>query len=166
MVTETEEHTPSAMLRMSVSLRKRAAFRPGVHVREGESGTNPCTGALKERSDTGVSDDSWVSGSLDAREAEAGATSAISACNAFHCTAALTLTLTSSREQRARNADHDHSQHQFPLSALHARGSNISVRGLSCPDDASKHTACLSFLLPRAFHTMIVCFHLVSELKK
>jgi len=54
MVTETEEHTPSAMLRMPVSLRKRATFRPGVHVREGESGTNPCTGALKERSDTGV----------------------------------------------------------------------------------------------------------------
>ncbi|XDV39657.1 hypothetical protein PO909_008860 [Leuciscus waleckii] len=55
-----------------VSLRKRATFRPGVHVREGESGTNPCTSALKERSDTGVSDESWVSGSLDAREAESG----------------------------------------------------------------------------------------------
>lgn len=111
MVTETEEDTPSAMLRMSVSLRKGATFRPGVHVREGKSRRNPCTGGLKERSNTGVSDETCCSGSLDAQKAaEAGAMSAGCSCNAVYCTAALTLT--SRREQRARNTDH--SQHPFP----------------------------------------------------
>ncbi|ROL33055.1 hypothetical protein DPX16_5950 [Anabarilius grahami] len=111
MVTETEEDTPSAMLRMSVSLRKGATFRPGVHVRDGKSRRNPCTGGLKERSNTGVSDETWCSGSLDAQKAaEAGAMSAGCSCNAVYCTAALTLT--SRREQRARNTDH--SQHPFP----------------------------------------------------
>lgn len=119
MVTETEEDTPSAMLRMSVSLRKGATFRPGVHVRDGKSRRNPCTGGLKERSNTGVSDETRCSGSLDAQKAAgAGATS-----NAVYCTAALTLT--SRREQRARNTDH--SQHPFPTPTCSTAQSGVFV---------------------------------------